>query len=96
MSSSCKRTACARKRALRITGWVLWEMDRVGQNHVYTVFIRYVWQGNHQIYGHIRCIYTVLANPRNGGLGCGAAANVHYSMPQQEGLVDYWCMLVEN
>ena len=28
---------------------------------VYTVF----WQGNHQIYGHIRCINTVLANPIN-------------------------------
>ena len=25
--------------------------------------IRYFWQGNHQIYGHIRCIFTVLANP---------------------------------
>jgi len=36
---------------------------RVGQNHIYTVHIRYLWQGNHQIYGHIRCIYTVLANP---------------------------------
>jgi len=23
------------------------------------------WQGNHQIYGHIRCIYTVLAKPVN-------------------------------
>jgi hypothetical protein len=21
-----------------------------------------IWQGNHQIYGHIRCIYTVLTN----------------------------------
>jgi hypothetical protein len=38
-------------------------MSRVGQNHIYTVYIRYFWQGNHQIYGHIRCIYTVLANP---------------------------------
>jgi len=38
-------------------------MYRVGQNHIYTVNIRYFWQGNHQIYGHIRCIYTVLANP---------------------------------
>ena len=28
--------------------------------HRYT---RYFWQGNHQIYGHIRCICTVLANP---------------------------------
>jgi len=36
---------------------------RVGQNHIHTVYIRYFWQGNHQIYGHIRCIYTVLANP---------------------------------
>jgi len=38
-------------------------MCRVGQNHIYTVYIRYFWQGNHQIYGHIQCIYTVLANP---------------------------------
>ena len=37
---------------------------RVGQNHIYTVFIRYFWQGSHQIYGHIRCVYTVLANPK--------------------------------
>ena len=36
---------------------------RVGQNYIYTVYIRYFWQGNHQIYGHLRCIYTVLANP---------------------------------
>ena len=40
-------------------------MTRVGQNHIYTVYIRYSWQGNHQIYGHIRCIYTVLADPTN-------------------------------
>ena len=31
---------------------------RVGQNLIYTVFIRYFWQGNHQKYGHIRCIYV--------------------------------------
>jgi hypothetical protein len=28
-----------------------------------TIYMRYFWQGNHRIYGHIRCIYTVLANP---------------------------------
>jgi hypothetical protein len=39
------------------------QISRVGQNHIYTVYIRYFWQGNHQIYGHLRCIYTVLANP---------------------------------
>jgi len=38
-------------------------INRVGQNHIHTVCIRYFWQGNHHIYGHIRCIYTVLANP---------------------------------
>jgi len=27
---------------------------------IYGVYIRYFWQGNHQTYGHIRCIFTVL------------------------------------
>ena len=40
------------------------DMCRVGQNHIYTVYIRYFWQGNYQIYGHTRCVYTVLANLR--------------------------------
>jgi hypothetical protein len=30
---------------------------------MYTVYIRSFLQGFHQIYGHIRRIYTVLANP---------------------------------
>jgi len=33
-----------------------------GQDHIYSVYTVF-WQGNHRIYGHIRCIYTVLANP---------------------------------
>ena len=37
-------------------------LNRVGQNQIFTVYIRYFWQGHHQIYGQIRCIYTVLAN----------------------------------
>ena len=42
---------------------------RVGQNHIYiyiyiySVYIRYFWLGNHQIYGVYICTYTVLANP---------------------------------
>jgi len=28
-----------------------------------TLYIRHFWQGNHHTYGHIRCVYTVLANP---------------------------------
>jgi len=36
-----------------------------------TIYIRYFWQGNHQIYGHIRCIFTVLANPTHSlRVGC--------------------------
>jgi len=31
--------------------------------YVYTVYKRYFKQGNHHAYGHIRCVYTVLANP---------------------------------
>jgi len=41
-------------------------MCRVGQNHIYIYGVyTFFWQGNHQIYVHIRCIYTVLANPKN-------------------------------
>ena len=43
-------------------------MFRVGQNHIYTVCIRYFWQENHQIYVHIQCIYTVPANPNYVGV----------------------------
>jgi hypothetical protein len=44
--------------------WLLvLHIHSVGQNHMYTVYIRYFWQGNHQIYGHIRRTFTVLANP---------------------------------
>ena len=38
-------------------------MPRVGQNQIHTVYVQYIWQQNHQIYGHTWCIYTVLANP---------------------------------
>jgi len=38
-------------------------ISRVGQNHIYTVSVRYFWQGVCQIYGHKRCKYSVLANP---------------------------------
>ena len=37
----------------------LWHICRVGHNLTYTVYVRYFWQGNHQIYGHIRCIYGI-------------------------------------
>jgi len=41
--------------------------------HICGAYVRCFWQGNHQIYGHIRCIYTVLANPRREtGAGVGA------------------------
>jgi hypothetical protein len=31
--------------------------------HTYTVYTRNFCQGSHQIYGHTRCIYTIVANP---------------------------------
>ena len=43
--------------------WYLHVNSRVGQNHIYTVHIRYFWLANHQIYGVYIRIYTVLANP---------------------------------
>jgi hypothetical protein len=50
---------------------------RVGQNPMYTVYIRYFWQGNYQIYGHIRCIYTVLANPSNSLCATTGVCEIH-------------------
>jgi hypothetical protein len=44
-----------------------------------SVYVRYFWQGNHLIYGHIRCVYyTSLANPKQElcMLTC-QAANAH-------------------
>jgi len=36
--------------------------------YVYMLYIRYFQQGYHPTYGHIRCEYTVLANPRCHGM----------------------------
>jgi len=49
--------------ALLKHGGVPSHVHRVGQNHIYTVCILFFWQGNHRIYGHIQCTYTILANP---------------------------------
>jgi hypothetical protein len=40
--------------------WFVLHICRVGQNHIYTVHTQNLWQGNHQIYGHIQCIYTYI------------------------------------
>jgi hypothetical protein len=46
------------------------DMTTVGQTRVHTVFVRYLWRENHHIYGHIRCVYTVLANPIHDRTPC--------------------------
>jgi hypothetical protein len=38
-------------------------VSRVGQNHIYIVYIWYFWQGNHQIYGHIQCMFYGSGQP---------------------------------
>ena len=64
------RAACCKCRRMNITAKDLErtgqasDICRVSQNHIYTVYIRNFWQEHHQIYGHIRRIYTILANPR--------------------------------
>jgi len=60
---------CTDRLLLRIlASYMYLIMLRVSQNHICKVYIRFFWQGNHQIYGHIRCIYTVLANPNNAAM----------------------------
>ena len=45
--------------------FVINQISRVGQNHIYTAYTRYFWLENHQIYGVYIRIYTALANPTN-------------------------------
>ena len=40
--------------------------SRVGKNQTFigrSMYKRYFWQGDHHTYGHVQCVYTVLANP---------------------------------
>lgn len=32
------------------------DVFRFGQSHIYAVYVRYFWQGNHQVSGHICCV----------------------------------------
>jgi len=41
--------------------------------YIYMVFTRHFWQGNDPIYGHMRCIHTVLASPSHFPCLFGAA-----------------------
>jgi hypothetical protein len=77
---------------------------RVGQNHTHTVRVQYLWQGRHQIYGHIRCINTVLANLINprGLSGWRSLVTDHRFRGSQERRVwcsrkhTYTCMVSQN
>ena len=60
---------------------------RFCQNHVYTVYIQYFWQGNPQIYGHIRCVYTVLANLK---LRCPMRCSCHSMLF----IISIWTLLL--
>jgi len=49
-----------------LTGYVFYVCVYVGMartTYIYGAYTLFFWQRNHQIYGHIRCIYTVLVNP---------------------------------
>jgi hypothetical protein len=64
-------------------------ISRAGQNHIYTVYIQYFWQGDHQIYGHIRCIYTVLANPSFISHALAQNRNKHLYGPPQPSMIPH-------
>jgi len=64
-----------------------WHISRVGQNHIHTVF----WQGNHQIYGHIRCIYTSFwptlhTSEQQADKSSPCSSHQHYDLP----LCPFW------
>jgi hypothetical protein len=49
---------------------------RAGQNHTYTVDIRHFWQGNRQIYGHVKGYLYDSGRPYAFGLGGAYLCNV--------------------
>jgi hypothetical protein len=57
-----KPAAPSHRHLQRFEGAVCVQLARTV--YIYTVYIQYVWQVNDQRYGHIRCVYTVLANPK--------------------------------
>jgi len=48
----------ARGTGVRNRHFLFYHLLGVGQNHIYTVCIRVFWQGNHQDYSQLWCIYT--------------------------------------
>ena len=48
------------------------------------MYIRCFWQKNHQLYGHIRCIYTVRANPTHHLSSLHAACSTAHVVQQHE------------
>jgi len=45
-------------------GWTCVGLAKAIHTYVHTVYIQYFEQGNHHTYGHIRCVYMVMANPK--------------------------------
>ena len=50
-----------------------WPCIRLGLSrtiYIFMVYTRCFWQGNHLIYGHIRCMLSAQANPGHSPLEC--------------------------
>ena len=71
-----------------------------GQPYIYMVYIRYFWRGNHQVYGHIRCIYTVLATLIILLLPCSHKLSMHHRFSHKHRIAqhdDAWaCSLADS
>jgi len=61
------------------------QICRVGQNHTYTVFIRYFWQGNHQIYG-VYTVYIYGSGQPYKSAFTGKMFDTHDSSDQKKGI----------
>jgi hypothetical protein len=55
--------------------------SRVGQIHIHIVHTRYFWQGNYQLYGHTRCIYTDPAIPKEEWFLTASVVSIFLSLP---------------
>jgi len=59
-------------------------MSRVGQNHIYTVYIRYFWQGKHQMYGAYIRFWPTLFMSTSIDLGRWKKVQTHWHEGQNK------------
>jgi len=59
---------------------------------IYGVYIHYIWQNNHQICGHIRCVYTVFLAGKSPNIRSDTVC-IYINMAENHQICSHiWCV----